>query len=137
MSEDLIVLIRGLIVLAVGGSPKVFPDRPVGNVTGLPRYCIIGPLSNDTAEYIGEDFTSSKKGAIHSLTYDIEVWSKDNKEATVQTDKIVAYFLANRGELESSGVLNLEIVGQNPIFEQEVKIHRKITTIRITYYNER
>jgi hypothetical protein len=138
-NESLAVLVRSWIVSAVGGSPKVFWDHPVGEVKTLPRYCIIGPLTDNSSEFIGESFTGSITGTNHSLLYDIEIWSDNGKEAITQLDKIENYILTNRATstFGSNGITNVEIVGQNYRYENEVKIHRRILTIRLSVVNER
>lgn len=136
MHESLAVVIRSWIVSAVGGSPKVFWDHPIGNVTSLPRYCIIGPIGDNSSSFIGEQLDTGL-GTLHTITYDLEIWSKDSKDAIIQADKIESYILSNRSTFRSNKIIGVEITGHAYKYEKLIDIHRRIVTIRLVYSNER
>ena len=137
MLESLSITIKSWIVAAVTGNPIVFFDRPLPTVESLPRYCIIGPLTDNDTPFLGSKIDSSRSGELHELTYDIEVWSKNGKEAITQMDKIHHYILDNRNLQEANFIHNVAIIGMNYRYESEVKIHRRILTIRVYYLYDR
>ena len=137
MTEDLGSVIWGWVKSAVGGTPKIFFDYPNDQVKNLPRYVIIGPTSDDYTTSIGTKIDSTQTGSIHELDYDIEVWSKSTKEAAQQIDKIEEYILKNIGSFGANQIENVSIQGQNQIFLDEQRIHRRVLSIRIQYVKQR
>lgn len=138
MLEIVSTKLWNIIRTATGAAAnKVYYDRPIGTVTGLPRYSIIGPHSDNLVdEFIGDRYSATKSGTQHELVYDIEVWSKSNLEAVQEMDKIEDYILQNRNDQLASNIEVIEIDGHNYIFEAETKIHRRILTIRLKYLKE-
>lgn len=137
MTETLANVIRSWVISAVGGTPKVFFDYPNDQVTSLPRYVIIGPVSDDYNTFIGTKIDLTQTGSTHDLDYDIEVWSKSNKEAAQQMDKIEEYILKNISSFGTNQISNVQVTSQNQIFLDEQRIHRRVLSIRISYVKQR
>jgi hypothetical protein len=114
-------------LIAKIGAGRVKHSSPL-NISEYP--CVTYQLFSDQDDPFGED----RSAGIATSLFDIQIFS--NSTSSKEADEIedIIYALFHDVSFASDGVIVYSCVrqGKTPIYEEEIKVHRILTTYRIT-----